>query len=144
MKDEKGRSNLKIIIDTNIFISFLINTDFNFIFKLINDGKIDLIISEELVGEIVRVSSRPKFLKYILKEQVNLLTEILLKFGVLVKVVSDINVCRDKNDNFLLALARDSNADFILTGDKDLLSLHKFENTFIVKIAELKQLVKNV
>jgi len=45
-------------------------------------------------------------------------------------------LCRDDKDNFLLALAKDSNADFLITGDKDLLILKKFEDTSIVTIAD--------
>jgi hypothetical protein len=36
---------------------------------------------------------------------------------------SRVTVCRDLKDNYLLALARDSNANFLITGDKDLLEI---------------------
>jgi uncharacterized protein len=36
---------------------------------------------------------------------------------------SQITVCRDPDDNKFLELALDSNAEFLMTGDKDLLSL---------------------
>jgi putative PIN family toxin of toxin-antitoxin system len=51
---------------------------------------------------------------------------------------STVDVCRDSKDNFLLALAKESKADFLITGDKDLLVIKKFENTEIVTIAEYK------
>jgi len=49
------------------------------------------------------------------------------------------NVCRDPKDNFLLSLSLDGNADFLLTGDKDLLDLSKFGETYIVTIADFLQ-----
>jgi uncharacterized protein len=44
-------------------------------------------------------------------------------------------VCRDSKDNFLLALAKDGKADYLLTGDKDLLELVQFGNTRIETLA---------
>jgi putative PIN family toxin of toxin-antitoxin system len=53
-----------------------------------------------------------------------------------VNVGSEITVCRDLKDDFLLALAKDGNANYLITGDKDLLELGCFENTIIIKIAD--------
>ncbi|MEH2030170.1 MAG: hypothetical protein V7K67_10930 [Nostoc sp.] len=39
-------------------------------------------------------------------------------------------------DNYLLALSKDSDANFLLTGDQDLLEIAKFENTEIVTYQE--------
>ena len=58
------------------------------------------------------------------------------QYGKLIKVLSDIEICRDKKDNFLLNLAKDSEADYLITGDKDLLILEKFENTKILTFSE--------
>lgn len=52
------------------------------------------------------------------------------------KVQAKIEVCRDLKDNFLLSLSIDGNADFLLTGDKDLLGMIKFGETAIVKISD--------
>ena len=46
-------------------------------------------------------------------------------------------MCRDAKDNYLLALAKDSDANLLVTGDKDLLVIAKFENTEIVTYQEL-------
>jgi uncharacterized protein len=51
-------------------------------------------------------------------------------------VTSEVSLCRDEDDNFLLALAKDSKADFLITGDKDLLVLKQFENTSILTLTE--------
>ncbi|MFN3803082.1 putative toxin-antitoxin system toxin component, PIN family [Belliella pelovolcani] len=49
---------------------------------------------------------------------------------------SKINECRDPKDNFLLSLSVDGKADFLVTGDSDLLVLGKIEKTKIVSWAE--------
>lgn len=42
-------------------------------------------------------------------------------------------ICRDANDNAILQLCEYVNADYLLTGDKDLLVLNNFGNTKILK-----------
>lgn len=61
----------------------------------------------------------------------------------LIKVKSIVKVCRDPRDNFLLALAKDGSADYILTGDKDLLDLVKFGKTQIKTISAFIDDTKN-
>ena len=56
----------------------------------------------------------------------------------LVEVHSVVDVCRDPKDNYLLALAKDSNADYLITGDTDLLVLKEFEKTKIVKLNDFE------
>ena len=54
----------------------------------------------------------------------------------LIEVENIITVCRDPKDTFLLALAKDGKADYLLTGDKDLLILTKFGKTKIKTITD--------
>ncbi len=61
----------------------------------------------------------------------------------LIKIESIVTVCRDPNDNFLLALAKDGKADYLLTGDNDLLVIKKLGKTKIIKIIEFKETMKN-
>jgi putative PIN family toxin of toxin-antitoxin system len=51
-----------------------------------------------------------------------------------IEVKCKVEVCRDPNDDFLLALAKDGKANFLITGDKDLLDIVKFEKVVILKI----------
>ncbi len=57
-------------------------------------------------------------------------------YGEVVEVKSKVERCRDAKDNFILALARHSKADYLLTGDKDLLELKTFEGTKIIQPTE--------
>lgn len=127
----------KAILDTNLWISFLISKDFSFLDTFIDKGRIKLIFSEELFSEFISVSERPKFQKYFSRKDIKHLTKIINKYGLLVKVTTDVNKCRDFKDNFLLNLAIDSKADYIVTGDNDLLVLKKIGKTTILTIKEL-------
>ena len=119
--------NKKIILDTNLWISFLISKKFSQIDNLIENKKLVLVFSNELLEEFIDVVNRPKFEKYFSKKDVEKILEYFDMFGKLVKVKSNINICRDEKDNFLLNLSIDSKADYLITGDKDLLILEKIK-----------------
>ncbi|WP_369410271.1 putative toxin-antitoxin system toxin component, PIN family [Hufsiella ginkgonis] len=51
-------------------------------------------------------------------------------------VTSEITLCRDAKDNFLLSLAEDGKATHLITGDKDLLDLKKVGSTSILVMSD--------
>src|SRR3954447_10159031 len=125
----------RIIIDTNLWISFLLTKNFSNLDKLFADQSITLLFSQELLDEFVEVAGRPKFKKYFsLTDLQDLLRELTLR-AEFVGVTSKVIVCRDPKDNFLLSLAIDGKATHLLTGDKDLLDLKSYGETEIVTIA---------
>lgn len=65
-----------------------------------------------------------------------MILETIDEYAELVKVSAQVNVCRDPKDNFLLALAIDGTADYLLTGDKDLLDLVQLGTTRIITITQ--------
>jgi putative PIN family toxin of toxin-antitoxin system len=132
----------KIIIDTNLWISFLLTKQFDFLDELLNAENITLVFSRELLGEFVGVVERPKFRKYFTRADLEHLLDTIDETAVYCDVISDVHVCRDEKDNFLLALAKDSEADYLITGDNDLLTLKQFEKTQIITIAIYKQMMK--
>lgn len=54
-----------------------------------------------------------------------------------------VNICRDKKDNQVLDLCVVGKADYLVTGDKDLLVLKKFKKTKIVSPREFIESVFN-
>ena len=58
-------------------------------------------------------------------------------------VQSIVTICRDPKDNFLLALAKDSKANYLLTGDNDLLDIKKFDKTKIITINNFFEVTKS-
>lgn len=126
----------KIILDTNLWISFLISKKLNQIDTLIENKELILVFSDELIEEFVDVVSRPKFQKYFAKKDIEQVLNYFDQYGVLVKVKSSVRICRDEKDNFLLNLSLDSGADFLITGDADLLVLEKIEYTKIIAFTD--------
>ena len=54
----------------------------------------------------------------------------------MIAVSSRIELCRDPKDNKFLELAADGQADYLITGDQDLLVLHPFQATQIFTPAQ--------
>jgi len=125
---------LKIIIDTNLWVSFIISNKLTLLDGLLFSQKISLLFSEELINEIAVTITKPKLRKYFATNGLEEMLTAFEPFIDLIKVRSSVTVCRDPNDNFLLALAKDGKADYLLTGDKDLLELVKFGKTKIISM----------
>ncbi|WP_114752077.1 putative toxin-antitoxin system toxin component, PIN family [Pleomorphovibrio marinus] len=128
--------NRRVILDTNLWISFLISKRQKELDELLESGAVTLIFSQELLEEFLDVSERPKFKRFFKKSDIKTLLTQIETFGQLIKVESKFNECRDPKDNFLLSLSIDGKADFLVTGDSDLLVLEKIENTQIVSWTE--------
>jgi len=134
---------LKLIIDTNLWVSFVISRKLNLLDPLLFAGNARLLFSTELITEIQETITKPRLKKYF---GTNALEEMLSAFESfidLIEVESIVTICRDSKDNFLLALARDGKADYLLTGDNDLLDLKKFGKTKIITITNFIEATKN-
>lgn len=126
----------KIVIDTNLWISFLLTNDYSKIDRFFSSENIKLLFSQELIDEFIEVAQRSKFRKYFsLADLEDLLTKVRVE-AEFISVTSNIEICRDSKDNFLLALAQDGKANYLITGDKDLLVLQKIEKCKIITMTE--------
>ncbi len=113
----------RIIIDTNLWISFLITKDFTKLDEIIFSRQGILVFSQELLDEFLEVARRPKFRRFFSASDIEEILQTIDEYADFVKVQTKIEVCRDIKDNFLLSLSVDGNVDYLLTGDKDLLDL---------------------
>lgn len=135
---------LKIIIDTNLWVSFIISNKLTLLDGLLFSQKITLLFSEELINEIAVTITKPKLRKYFATNGLEEMLTAFEPFIDLIKVRSSVTLCRDPNDNFLLALAKDGKADYLLTGDKDLLELVKFGKTKIISMTTFLETTKHI
>jgi uncharacterized protein len=86
-------------------------------------------LCHQLLEEINLVTQRPKLQKYFPVTKVQEFLEVLNIIGFSIEITSEVSIGRDAKDNYLLALAKDSQAYFLITGDRDLLSWVNFEGT---------------
>lgn len=135
--------SVKVIFDTNVWISFLIGKRLSKIKQHISEGSITIVTTEQLLTEIKVVTSREKLKKYFPKESVKELIDLLETIAEKVDVKPIHFISRDPKDNFLLDLIAFSKADYLVTGDKDLLEHNPFKTAKILTPAEFEsQLVK--
>lgn len=126
----------RLIIDTNLWISFLISKNFTRLDPFIFNRSTTLLFSQELLDEFIVVSSRPKFRKHFSIQQLEQILQRITDGADFVEVKSVVGLCRDSKDNFLLSLAIDGKADYLITGDADLLDLKKIGQTTIVTLSD--------
>jgi len=128
---------MKIVIDTNLWISFLIGKRLSVLKSLLTHPAFAIFVCDEILNEIQNISSKQKIRKYVGIDDIIDTLEIINNFcqyaAITKKAVSPV---RDANDLYLLSLADTIDADYILTGDKDLLTLKTHNKTKIVTYNE--------
>ncbi len=134
---------IKVIFDTNVWISFLIGKQLASIKSYIENGNIIIIITDQLLTELKIVTSRKKLKKYFPKDSVKELLTLLETIAENVKIHPTHFINRDPKDNFLLDLIDYSKADYLVTGDKDLLEHNPFKTAIILNPSDFeKQIIK--
>lgn len=96
-----------------------------------------ILISANTIKELDSVLARPKFERYVTREERERFLSAFLERAELVEVTVTVEVCRDSKDNKFLELAISGSATAIVTGDPDLLVLDPFQELRIVSPADL-------
>lgn len=130
---------MRIILDTNIWISFLIGHRLPEIRAIVTDERFEVFVCPQLMEEIIDVASRDKIRRYVPSTDVTDLLRIIRAFCHSVEIEVDaISEIRDPKDLYLLSLAETIDAIYIVSGDADLTTLGKHGNTRIITLAEFK------
>ncbi len=98
--------------------------------KLLDNGAV--LISVPVLLELAEVLNREKFDRYVTHDERMRFMVGFLKVAEMIETSETITVCRDPKDDKLLELATSGNADFLVTGDKDLLVLNPFRGVKII------------
>uniref|UniRef100_UPI003F72622F putative toxin-antitoxin system toxin component, PIN family n=1 Tax=Dyadobacter sp. TaxID=1914288 RepID=UPI003F72622F len=128
MKRNKKRS---IVLDANWYVSACISRKSRrfLYYNIFKNPDFQVFYSAELMDEFSHVIERPKFSKYITHRQVNRFKVIALKFLKRTKTGIIPELVRDADDNYLLGICEYCKADFLITGDQDLLVLKEYQKT---------------
>ncbi|MCA1625349.1 MAG: putative toxin-antitoxin system toxin component, PIN family [Acidobacteria bacterium] len=123
---------LRGVFDNNVLVSaaLLAGVPRQAIDKLLDNGTV--LVSVPVLLELAEVLNREKFDKYVTHYERMRFMVSFLKVAEMVEISETITVCRDPKDDKLLELAVDGNADFLVTGDKDLLVLNPFRGVEII------------
>lgn len=127
----------RAVVDTNILVRAVIKPlgTVGPVLRRLRDGDYVLLYSEPILTELVDVLNRPPIReKYgLAPEDIGTVIALLLLRGEAVVPKRRITICRDPKDNMFLEAAAAGSADFIVSGDDDLLDLEAFEGIPIVK-----------
>lgn len=91
-----------------------------------------LIFSSDTFEEIATRLMRPKFDRYVGTATQQRFLADLAAVAEWTSITGAIHLCRDPNDDKVLETALAGHADFLVTGDADLLELHPFRGLAIV------------
>ncbi|GBO53861.1 hypothetical protein APA_1809 [Pseudanabaena sp. lw0831] len=97
-------------------------------------GKI--LVSSATVRELEEILSRKKFEKYFsMEERIKFVAKFFADAEI-IEIRETISVCRDRKDDKFLEVAVNGKADYLITGDRDLLVLHPFRDIQILTPAD--------
>ena len=121
---------MRAVLDTNVLLAGLLwRGPPHALLEHVRSGELTFISSPELLAELAEVLARPKF-DAIIGRSNSSHEQMLLQVRMLAEVIDPpplaTPVCRDRDDDALLALAIAAQADLIISGDEDLLSLVSF------------------
>ena len=127
----------RTVLDTNAIVSALLFNDSapgRAFIKALDTGTI--LVSAALAQELQDVLNRPRFDKYVTREGRDEFLMAFMREAELVEITETVEACRDPKDDQILELAVSGNADCIVTGDDDLLTLNPFRRIAIITPAD--------
>ena len=130
--------NEVIILDSNIWISYVITKQLQTLVALIHKHQLTVLTSENLVEEIQGVLSRPKFKKYLKHSDIKEVITLHLKLCQLMGTQETTNQLTDTKDNFLLDLYNKGKATILVSGDKVLLREASELNYHVMTLREFE------
>lgn len=133
---------LKVVVDANIWISALLNSIKALeVVRLLEQDQYQLICAEALLCELAEVMDRPKFQAKIQPRRKEDLLELVREKAQFVELPAGIgNVCRYPKDEVYIVCAVVAQADFLVSGDQDLLDLKEHEEVKIISLPTFVQL----
>ena len=132
---------MKIIIDCNVWISFLLGFQKQWMRDVLENEHIHVYVCSQLTNEITNVAARSKISSRIASDDLEKLFRIINAYCHIENISQQaVSSIRDSKDLYLLSFAETIEADFIVTGDNDLLILNMHGKTRIVSPAQFKQL----
>lgn len=135
---------MRVILDTNILLSALLSP-LGAPAKILDSWErkvFTLAACDALIAEFREVAGRPLFHRRLRASVAELLAAGIRDFSLFCRDLPSGPITPDPKDSYLLALAEASEAEFLVTGDKELLSLKRHKSTRIITPAAMIELLK--
>ncbi|MGV0028512.1 putative toxin-antitoxin system toxin component, PIN family [Phormidesmis priestleyi] len=128
---------MRYVFDTNVIVSALLFENSKpaqaLRYALANG---EMLLSLDLLEELNEVLGRKRFNRYVTSEEREEFLEALVERAVLVEITESVQECRDPKDDKVLELALNGEAQYIISGDRDLLVLHQFRDVVVITADE--------
>lgn len=135
----------RFVLDNNIWISYFITNKQQKIVDILDAYEIDIFLCDELIKEFTTVLRYPHLQKYKVNipKALKLLKEITTHFSITYPIKNYIP--NDKDDNYVIALALQTNAGFVTSGDSHILTQKqhlesKFKKLKIINKSEFERM----
>jgi len=133
---------LRVVLDTNVLVSALVGhgKPRRLLTKLFEGHEI--VSSKQMLAELGDVLSRRKF--GFTRHQIDEFLLIMVKGSILATIVECPKIIEeDPDDDVVLATALEGRAEFLVSGDKHLLSLREFRGIRIVTVREMLETLRD-
>jgi putative PIN family toxin of toxin-antitoxin system len=124
-----------VVFDTNVLISRVLGSKESAVSRsvrfLLEKGACPL-FSEATLKELSEVLGRSKFDPYISQEKRQHFLSQMREISIVIPIDRHFTDCRDPKDNMFLDVSVCGGAEYLITGDADLLVLHPFEGVNIL------------
>jgi putative PIN family toxin of toxin-antitoxin system len=137
---------VRAVIDTNVLLSGLLwHGAPHTLLDAVRERLLGMVSSPALLAEFEHVISRPKFDAILIRSQTSReqsIAQLRLLAEIMDPPALPKPVCRDPDDDAMLALAVAAQVDFIISGDDDLLTLEHYEGILIISPSKAIELIK--
>ena len=135
---------MRVILDTNVFISYLLapqqhDEKVPYVMQMAFFGRYTLLVPADLLAELqAKMATKPYLVKHIPPHTVEkFLTALAMVAELIPPITEPIPVVsRDKKDDYLFAYAVVGEADYLVSGDEDVLVIKQVQGVKIVSPAE--------
>lgn len=139
---------MRVLFDTNVLISYLLTPKRGAITTIVEAGfekKYQLLLPNEVVTELKKKIARKPYLSQKISQTT--IQKFIKALSTIAETLSPITepipeVGRDFKDDYLLAYSFVGDADYLVTGDRDLLILKQIHKVKIVSPSEFLSLIK--
>lgn len=137
---------IRAVLDTNLLVSYLL-TNGETLSRIIThweEGRFVYLQSPQILTELVDVLNRPRLRQY-LTANPQILIDLIVTDAEFVKGELVLpGVCRDPKDDEFIACAIEGNANYIVTGDRDLLDLVCYQTVQMVRAWDFLALLEGL
>ena len=139
---------MRVVLDTNLLVSYLLTHRppiATLIDQVLIRDDFELVTAPELLAELDRVLAYPKLQQYYAVEDRTRFVALVMALSEVVELPETIpRICRDADDDRVIACAVVGQADVIVSGDQDLLALERVGAIPIVTAARFLAMLNSL